>query len=72
MNNIEGIQVDFSRLSDWMSVSTQQDYQNLISRYQKFPLLANNVMETMREGLRRKLTNHAVTMVSHKLSQTNL
>ena len=32
MNYMEGVQVDFQKLSEWTSLETVKDYQDLISR----------------------------------------
>ena len=63
INNIEGPQVDFARLADWMSLKTVTDFDNLLERYEKFPAFADQVCEMLRLAVNEKRTNHEVTMV---------
>jgi hypothetical protein len=63
VHNIEGVQVDFARLSEWMSLKSKSDFENLLSRYEKFPILADEICDMLRLSIKEKRTNHEVTMV---------
>jgi len=63
VNFMEGPQADFQRLgSEWMTLKTDQDYRNLIGRYEAFPTFAENIVQTLQKAVDLKLTNHARSM----------
>lgn len=62
LNYMEGLHVDFQRLAEWATPSTVKDYQDIISRYGFFLSFAKDVIETMRSGVAKKVTNHSVSM----------
>ena len=64
INNIEGIHVDFSRLSDWMSMKNLTDFENLLKRYKNFKVLAEQVCDVLRLAVKEKRINHQNTMVT--------
>jgi len=63
MNFLEGVQVDFVKLtSKWPTLDTVKDYEDVIARYRKFFKLAEQIVTMMRSGMERKMTNHAISM----------
>jgi len=62
LNYMEGVHIDFQRLPEWATPVTVKDYEDLLARYRAFPAYAQQIVEMMREGIRNKLTNHAVSM----------
>ena len=59
---LEGIHVDFQRISGWMTFERKKDYENLINRYKIFPLLVDEIIEMLRVAVKEKMTNHAHSM----------
>ena len=62
VNNIEGVQVDFSRLADWMGLKTTADHEHLLKRYQKFPALVDQICDMLRLAVKEGKTNHQCSM----------
>ena len=60
---LEGIHIDFQRISGWMTFDTMKDYENLLERYQKFPVLVDEIIETMKIAIENKMTYHSYSMV---------
>ena len=61
---LEGVQIDFQRISGWMTFETISDYENLIQRYKQFPVLADEICDTLELALEKEMVHHAVSMVS--------
>jgi len=64
INYMEGVQVDFERLAEWTSFDSKQDYLDIINRFQAFNKLADQIIDVMKVGMTKGLTNHAVSMES--------
>lgn len=62
MNYMEGVQVDFQKLTDWSSPRTVKDYEDVINRYGAFKGLADEIVEMMKAAISAGLTNHAASM----------
>ena len=60
---LEGIHIDFQRISGWMTFETMNDYENLLERYLKFPVLVDEIIETMTIAIEKKMTYHSYSMV---------
>lgn len=56
VNQMGGIQIDAVQMFQSMPTSSVKDYEDILARLEKFPLLAKQTQETMREGLKRKVT----------------
>ena len=65
---LEGIHIDFQRISGWMTFDTMNDYENLLERYLKFPVLVDEIIETMKIAIENKMTYHSYSMVCSYLS----
>ena len=63
INFLEGIHVDFQRISEWMTFDGKGDYENLIARFKKFPGLVDEICEVLRVSLEKKMTYHSYSMV---------
>jgi uncharacterized protein (DUF885 family) len=64
INFLEGVQVDFSRLADWMTLKEVKDLDNLIERYAKFNGYADQIVSMMDKAITEGLTNHSISMVN--------
>ena len=62
INYMEGVHIDFQRLSEWTSPKTNKDYEDLIARYKKFSIYAKQIIDIMKIGIKEKLTNHLISM----------
>lgn len=62
VNFLEGVQVDFQRLADWMNLEEEKDFENLIDRYGKFDQYADQIIAMMKKAIREKYVNHACSM----------
>ena len=60
---LEGIHIDFQRISGWMTFDTMNDYENLLERYLKFPVLVDEIIETLKIAIENKMTYHSYSMV---------
>lgn len=56
INHMSGFQIDFIDLLTAMPTGSAGDFKNMISRLDKIPLIVDQLIELMREGLKRKLT----------------
>lgn len=56
INHMSGFQTDFIDLLTAMPTAIPTDFKNIISRLDKVPLMVDQLIELMREGLKRKLT----------------
>lgn len=63
INNIEGVQIDFSNLADWMNLKSITDYENLLKRFRKFPDLVGQICGILKLAVQENRTNHNCTMV---------
>lgn len=55
-NQLEGPQGDFPRLIGWMKTDTLQDYEKIISRFEKFPKQMEQFTELLKEGIKENYT----------------
>ena len=62
LNYMEGAHVDFQRLAEWAAPATVKDYQDIVERYKLFHQQINQVIETMRSGVKKKMTSNAVSL----------
>eukprot|EP00092_Neocalanus_flemingeri_P025835 GFUD01028002.1.p1 GENE.GFUD01028002.1~~GFUD01028002.1.p1 ORF type:complete len:569 (-),score=195.27 GFUD01028002.1:15-1721(-) len=62
INYMEGVHIDFQRLPEWATPGCVKDYEDLLARYRAFPSYADQIVETMRAGVKNQMTNHAVSM----------
>ncbi|KAG7175292.1 hypothetical protein Hamer_G001345 [Homarus americanus] len=58
----EGVHIDFERLISWMVFETSQDYEKLLSRYEKLPEQLMQIRELMETGVATGIVNHAISM----------
>ncbi len=65
INFLEGVQIDFQRLADWMSFKSTKDYTNLITRYEKFAAYADQLIVMLDRGVSEGYVNHAISMVGN-------
>ncbi len=63
INYMEGVHIDFQRLAEWVTFKTAKDYEDMISRYEKFDKLAKEIVEVLKEGVKMGKVNHAISMV---------
>ena len=54
--------MDFQRLAEWAAPKTLKDYQDIVDRYREFGKQVDQVIETLRSAVAKKITNHAVSM----------
>jgi len=59
---LEGVQVDFQRLSEWVSLDTIEDYRDLTKRYYAFGDYMAQLIGMLRRGIKEGQTNHNVSM----------
>jgi len=62
INYMEGVHVDFQRLSEWGSLDSTSDYENLVSRYLAFPTHVKEIITIMRTGIAKGMINHSCSM----------
>ena len=62
INYMEGVHIDFQRLAEWATPACVKDYEDLVARYRVFPAYAGQIVEMMRVGVKKQLTNHSVSM----------
>ena len=62
---LEGIHIDFQRISGWMTFQTIDDYHNLLNRYLKFSVLVDEIIEVLKVAVSHKMTHHIHSMVSY-------
>jgi len=62
MNYMEGVQVDFQKLTEWAIPTTVKDYEDAIARYAKFDELAGQIVAMMKAAIKAGWTNHAASM----------
>ncbi|MCW5964931.1 MAG: DUF885 domain-containing protein [Bryobacterales bacterium] len=62
VNADSGFHLYFARLAEEIPLATTKDYENYIARLHAFPALADGLIETMREGIRRGMTPPAITL----------
>ena len=55
-NQLEGPQGDFPRLIGWMKTDTLQDYEKIISRFERFPEQMEQFTELLKEGIKENYT----------------
>ena len=65
MSFLEGIHIDFQRISGWMTFETIDDYHNLLNRYLNFPVLVDETIEVLKVAVDNKMTYHLHSMVSY-------
>lgn len=63
VNSDSAFHSDFPRLVEEVPLASAKDYENLIARLNAWPRAVDEMMERMREGLKRGFTPPAVTMV---------
>jgi len=59
---LEGVQVDFQRLSEWVSLDSIDDYRDLANRYYAFGDYMSQLIEMLSRGINEGQTNHNVSM----------
>jgi len=59
---LEGVQVDFQRLSEWASLDDQNDYEDLIARYNLLDSYMDQVIAMMAIAAEKGLTNNIASM----------
>eukprot|EP00092_Neocalanus_flemingeri_P033659 GFUD01036590.1.p1 GENE.GFUD01036590.1~~GFUD01036590.1.p1 ORF type:complete len:569 (-),score=216.01 GFUD01036590.1:72-1778(-) len=62
INYMEGVHIDFQRLPEWATPGCVKDYEDLLARYRAFPVYAEQIVAMMRIGVKKQMTNHAVSM----------
>ena len=62
INYMEGVQVDFQRLTEWAPPSDLKDFENVIARYRLFPAYIKQIVGVMQKAVSKGLTNHACSM----------
>ena len=62
---LEGIHIDFQRISGWMTFETIDDYHNLLNRYLKFSVLVDEIIGVLKVAVNNKMTHHIHSMVSY-------
>ena len=62
INYMEGVQVDFQRLTEWAPPSDQKDFEDVIARYKLFPAYINQIIGVMQLAVSKGLTNHECSM----------
>ena len=62
LNYMEGLHVDFQRLAEWAAPKTVKDYQDIVERYRAFGEQVDQIIETLKSAVKKKITNHAVSM----------
>ena len=62
INYMEGVHIDFQRLPEWATPVCVKDYEDLLARYRAFPAYAGQIVDMMRVGMKKQLTNHMVSM----------
>jgi uncharacterized protein (DUF885 family) len=62
VNADSGFHVYFPRLGNEVPLATVKDYENYLARLRGWPLLVDELLQTMREGMRRGMTPPAVTL----------
>lgn len=60
---MEGVHTDFERLISWMVFETTEDFQKLLSRFEKLPQQLEQIQRLMDEGVAAGIVNHAISMV---------
>lgn len=69
---LEGVHIDFERLSGWMSLKSEQDYLDLIQRYESFPQQAQGILEVLKKAVSEHMVFHAISMVSKSRWRSHL
>eukprot|EP00095_Tigriopus_kingsejongensis_P001952 maker-scaffold567_size135338-snap-gene-0.21 protein:Tk01952 transcript:maker-scaffold567_size135338-snap-gene-0.21-mRNA-1 annotation:"PREDICTED: uncharacterized protein LOC100370690 isoform X2" len=59
---LEGVHIDFERLSEWMTLKTEKDFQDLVERYEKFPAQAQGIVEILEKAVKEQMVFHAISM----------
>ncbi|XP_037779862.1 uncharacterized protein LOC119576313 [Penaeus monodon] len=59
---MEGVHTDFERLISWMVFETTEDFQKLLSRFEKLPQQLEQIQRLMDEGVAAGIVNHAISM----------
>ncbi|XP_059084330.1 uncharacterized protein LOC131881468 isoform X2 [Tigriopus californicus] len=59
---LEGVHIDFERLSGWMTLQSEQDYLDLIQRYESFPQQANGILEVLKRAVSEHMVFHAISI----------
>lgn len=62
INYMEGLQVDFERLIDWMVFENAQDFDKLLARLEGLPQQIDEIITLMKEGVKQGFTNHSASM----------
>ena len=57
---LEGVQVDFQRLSEWTTFEVIEDYQDLISRYNLFEAYVSQGKNSCKENKPKMAYSHNV------------
>nr|XP_045589455.1 uncharacterized protein LOC123751404 [Procambarus clarkii] len=60
--SIEGVHIDLETLISWMVFETPEDYEKLLSRYEKLPQQLKQIQALMEEGVATGIVNHAISM----------
>jgi len=58
INFMEGPQADFSRVAgEWMTFEDDEDFRNLVKRYNAFPAFADGIVQTIKMAVKLNMTN---------------
>jgi len=79
LNYMEGVHIDFQRLTEWAAPKDLSDLTAIVARYQQFPRYVAELVATMQAGLHENRVNHSVSMAgvaercrSHATAQPQL
>lgn len=61
---MEGLHIDFERISGWMKLDSAGEFGQLVDRYEKFEIQVDQVIGCLKAGVAKGLTNHDISMVS--------
>ncbi|XP_042226815.1 uncharacterized protein LOC121869522 isoform X2 [Homarus americanus] len=64
LSYMEGVHVDLECLISWMVFKTSDDYEKLLSRYEKLPEQLKQIQMLMETGVTTGNVNHAISMKS--------
>jgi uncharacterized protein (DUF885 family) len=61
LNQMDGVQQDIARVLSLMAVSTLTDYENIVARLNAAPVLIDQTIALMREGMAQRMTPPRIT-----------
>ncbi|CAB4035913.1 Hypothetical predicted protein, partial [Paramuricea clavata] len=62
VNGLEGPQVDFGKTVSWMKNEVPADFEKILSRYNKYPKQADQIIELMKKGIETGYVNAKISM----------